>query len=435
MQVKVVEGSSAFVKGDTLEAVVKANSSLGIETDITINQSIVDNSALLDFTYVEVNSNQIDLVVSNVEKIADITNSKSDSVSNALDIIRENQSLYPQMGSVLSKLDTLATASDVAKAVNTMKPLTSFLNTSKQITNSVSNIILNKQKDFRSGLNSGDELVTDDNRVWVKTFGSLGEQRNKDSIAGFDIKTYGLGIGYDKEYKEDQIIGLAAFYTNADVETNGVNHNNDVDAYTLALYGSNLLNDEKTTIYYQASHTWQKNDSNRGVFTGENANAKFTSKTFVLDLKVGHKIDINKDISVEPNIGTTYRHFTNPSYKESGAGALSLQSDRYSASQLLGNIGADFEYKVNANSTLTANLGIGYDFKDENNTVTSSFAGATGVMFESEGIDNGRWTYQAGIGYNIDLDNRNNLHINYDYQCEGSKYSNNVVSLNYMFKF
>ncbi|WP_323590082.1 autotransporter outer membrane beta-barrel domain-containing protein [Aliarcobacter butzleri] len=339
------------------------------------------------------------------------------------------------MGAVLSKIDTLSTNNEVVKAINSIVPTTSFVNTSSQITSSVSNIISNRLGNIKSGLNSGDEIIVDSNRVWIKAFGSLGDQKDKDSISGFDLKTYGLGLGYDKEYKEDQIIGLATFYTNANVETNGVNHENDVDAYSIVAYGSNLLVDEKTTIYYQGSYTWQNNDSKRELFTGEQANADFTSKTVALDLKVGHKININDKFAVEPNIGTTYRHFTNPSYNESGAGALNIQSERFTSSEFIGNIGTDFEYKLTPDSKLTATIGAGYDFKDDDNIVTSSFAGASGVSFDTKGIDNGRWNYIAGVGYDVNLDSQNNLNLQYNYQGEGSKYSNNVISLNYMYKF
>lgn len=449
MQVDVVAGSKAFVKGDTLSEVVTATDKLKIN-DLTLNQTkLADNSATLDFEY-KYNNNQLDLVVSNVKKLSDIVDDKDDnkenntdnknvvnklSVAKTLDEFRNNQSLYPKMGAVLSKIDTLSTNNEVVKAINSIVPTTSFVNTSSQITSSVSNIISNRLGNIKSGLNSGDEIIVDSNRVWIKAFGSLGDQKDKDSISGFDLKTYGLGLGYDKEYKEDQIIGLATFYTNANVETNGVNHENDVDAYSIVAYGSNLLVDEKTTIYYQGSYTWQNNDSKRELFTGEQANADFTSKTVALDLKVGHKININDKFAVEPNIGTTYRHFTNPSYNESGAGALNIQSERFTSSEFIGNIGTDFEYKLTPDSKLTATIGAGYDFKDDDNIVTSSFAGASGVSFDTKGIDNGRWNYIAGVGYDVNLDSQNNLNLQYNYQGEGSKYSNNVISLNYMYKF
>ncbi|MCT7535755.1 autotransporter outer membrane beta-barrel domain-containing protein [Aliarcobacter cryaerophilus] len=443
MQVDVVAGSKAFVKGDTLSEVVTATDKLTIN-DLTLNQTkLADNSATLDFKYEVKDGKRIDLVVSDVKKLSDIVDNNKgniatkNSIAKVFDYFRDNQNLYPQMSSVLSKIDTLGSNSEVINAINSLTPTTatSVVNSSSIITSNLSNIVSNRLGNLKSGLNSGDDLKVDNNRVWVKAFGSIGEQRDKDSISGFDLKTYGLGLGYDNEYKDGQIIGLSTFYTNANVETNGVNHKNDVDAYSIVAYGSNLLPDNKTTIYYQGSYTWQKNDSKRSLFTGDRADAKFTSKTFALDLKVGHKIAINDSFSVEPNIGTTYRHISNPSYTENGAGALNIHSYKFTSAEFLGNFGADFEYKITSDSKLTATIGAGYDFKDDDNIVTSSFAGASGVSFDTNGIDNGRWQYQAGIGYDVNLNNQNNLNFSYKYQGEGSKYNNNVVSLDYIYKF
>lgn len=454
MQVDVVAGSKAFVKGDTLSEVVTATDKLTIN-DLTLNQTkLADNSATLDFKYEVKDGKRIDLVVSDVKKLSDIVDDKDKnddkgngtdtknivnkkSIAKTLDEFRNNQAQHPQMGAILSQIDTLSTNNEVINAVNSMIPTTatSVVNSSNTITSNISNIVSNRLGNLKGGLNSGDDLRVDNNRLWVKAFGSIGEQRDKDSISGFDLKTYGLGLGYDNEYKDGQIIGLSTFYTNANVETNGVNHKNDVDAYSIVAYGSNLLPDNKTTIYYQGSYTWQKNDSKRSLFTGDRADAKFTSKTFALDLKVGHKIAINDSFSVEPNIGTTYRHISNPSYTENGAGALNIHSDKFTSAEFLGNFGADFEYKITSDSKLTATIGAGYDFKDDDNIVTSSFAGASGVSFDTNGIDNGRWQYQAGIGYDVNLNNQNNLNFSYKYQGEGSKYNNNVVSLDYIYKF
>ncbi|MCT7467072.1 autotransporter outer membrane beta-barrel domain-containing protein [Aliarcobacter cryaerophilus] len=336
MQVDVVAGSKAFVKGDTLSEVVTATDKLTIN-DLTLNQTkLADNSATLDFKYEVKDGKRIDLVVSDVKKLSDIVDNNKgniatkNSIAKVFDYFRDNQNLYPQMSSVLSKIDTLGSNSEVINAINSLTPTTatSVVNSSSIITSNLSNIVSNRLGNLKSGLNSGDDLKVDNNRVWVKAFGSIGEQRDKDSISGFDLKTYGLGLGYDNEYKDGQIIGLSTFYTNANVETNGVNHKNDVDAYSIVAYGSNLLPDNKTTIYYQGSYTWQKNDSKRSLFTGDRADAKFTSKTFALDLKVGHKIAINDSFSVEPNIGTTYRHISNPSYTENGAGALNYNTPK-----------------------------------------------------------------------------------------------------------
>ena len=430
LNVRVEAGSKAFVKGDKLEQVISAANSL------TINELKV-NSATLEFEEVEVkplaannNVKYIDLVVSKVNAFEEAGNTQGNAtnVSQVLNKLRTD----PTLGSLVAKLDTL-NAADLNRALDTLTPTiaAAISNTSSQISSSVSNVISSR---LGSGANSGDEMVLGNSTLWTKLYGSLGEQKEKDGINGFDLKTYGLGLGYENEYKDGQLLGTGLFYTNANVDINGVSQKTDVDAYSIALYGNNLLKDNKTTIYYQGAYTWQKNDSKRDLFDGTQANAKFTTKILSLDLGVGHKININESLHMEPKLGVTYKHYSNPNYSETGSSA-NITTNKFTSSELLGNAELNMGYKINDFSKITALAGVGYDFKNDNNIVTSSFSAAPSNSFDTKGIDNGRWKYVAGLGYDVDVNNQNNINVSYNFQGEGSKYTNHGLALNYRYKF
>ena len=430
LNVRVEAGSKAFVKGDKLEQVISAANSL------TINELKV-NSATLEFEEVEVkplttNSNvkYIDLVVSKVNAFEEAGNTQGNAtnVSQVLNKLRTD----PNLGSLVAKLDTLNPA-DLNRALDTLTPTiaAAISNTSSQISTSVSNVVSSRN---RLGASSGDEMVLGNSTLWSKAYGSLGKQKEKDGINGFDLKTYGLGLGYENEYKDGQLLGTGLFYTNANVDINGVSQKTDVDAYSLALYGNNLLKDNKTTIYYQGAYTWQKNDSKRDLFDGTQANAKFTTKILSLDLGVGHKININESLHMEPKLGVTYKHYSNPNYSETGSSA-NITTNKFTSSELLGNAELNMGYKINDFSKITALAGVGYDFKNDNNIVTSSFSAAPSNSFDTKGIDNGRWNYLAGLGYDVDVNNQNNINVSYNFQGEGSKYTNHGLALNYRYKF
>ena len=430
LNVRVEAGSKAFVKGDKLEQVISAANSL------TINELKV-NSATLEFEEVEVkplttNSNvkYIDLVVSKVNAFEEAGNTQGNAtnVSQVLNKLRTD----PNLGSLVAKLDTL-NAADLNRALDTLTPTiaAAISNTSSQISTSVSNVVSSRN---RLGASSGDEMVLGNSTLWSKAYGSLGKQKEKDGINGFDLKTYGLGLGYENEYKDGQLLGTGLFYTNANVDINGVSQKTDVDAYSLALYGNNLLKDNKTTIYYQGAYTWQKNDSKRDLFDGTQANAKFTTKILSLDLGVGHKININESLHMEPKLGVTYKHYSNPNYSETGSSA-NITTNKFTSSELLGNAELNMGYKINDFSKITALAGVGYDFKNDNNIVTSSFSAAPSNSFDTKGIDNGRWKYVAGLGYDVDVNNQNNINLSYNFQGEGSKYTNHGLALNYRYKF
>lgn len=463
--VYIAPNSLAFNSGDRLSEVFKVDGTLnGVENITTIKgdlsnisedrikseleaiKSTYKLSALLDVKVEKVGENQIDLIVTTnsvAGTIIENTNSGNVSkitleVAEIFDTIRANPSKYPALSTVLAQVDNVQYAKDVVSALNSFTPTTALAvsNIANSVTSSISNVVSTRLASLQnsSGLNSGDDMLVDNNRLWIKTYGSLGKQQNKDSINGFDLKTYGLALGYDKEYKDGQIIGLATSYTNGKLDVNGLSHKTDVDAYTFVAYGSNLLKDDKTTVSYQASHTWQKNDSKRAVFTGDTANAKFTAKTFALDVKLAHKMAINDKLVLEPNVGLSYTRVSNPSFTESGAGALNLKTEKFSSTETLAKVGTNFAYSLNSNSTLNANVGVGYDLKGDKTSIKSSFAG-TDLSFDSKGIDNGRWQYQAGVGYDYSLNKNSNVNLSYNYQGKGSKFTNNVVALDYVYKF
>jgi outer membrane autotransporter protein len=437
MQVAVVSGSKAFNLGDILSEVVKSTNKL-IVTELNLNQTkLPDNSALLDFElkYDEVKK-QIDLVVAKIntlKEIEQISGKKYSYNATQVDIAARKS----QNDNLLAKLQTVDSA-HYENALESLVPTTqlSAINASNQITSNISNIVSSRLSDIKSGLNSGSDMQIDNDRVWIKASGGLAKQKDKDFILGFDLKAYGLGIGYDKEYKDNQFIGFATFYTNANIETNQLNHVNDIDAYSIVGYGSNLLKNDKTTIYYQVAHSWQKNNTKREVFTGETASSEFTSKNLSADLNVGHKINLNEKVSIEPKIGLEYKYYNSPVVIEKGTVDSNVRTDKFNSSELIGNLGAEIEYKINKNSRFITSLKGGYDLKNSKDKIlTSSFVNSQDVLFNSKTINNGRLKYEAGIGYDINLDEQNNFNIFYKHLEEGNKYNYDVVTLNYNYKF
>lgn len=432
MQVKVVAGSEAFQSGDRLTDVVTATNSLTIN-DLTVNSTITDTSALLSFTY-ETGTNamgdKIDLVVSQDKTITDIVSSSG--ASGSLGVAQAN---IEAMSSVMSTFQALSTDAEIIQAVQSLTPTTATatVGAASQIATGIAGIV--NQRQNVSGMNSGDEMMFGNKSLWVKTYGSTGNQNNKDGMNGFGVKSYGLGIGADGEYKANQKVGLAMFYTRAKVDVNNVNQKSNMDVISAIAYGSNLLQDDKTTFAYQLGYSWQKTSSDRQVFTGETATADYTSTTASLDMKLSRQYNVGSKWAIQPNVGATYRHFNNPSYNESGAGALNLQADSFSSTELLGNIGADVYYKLDNRSKVTANMNAGYNFRDTTSTVTSAFEGASSIKFASEGIDNGHWRYEAGLGYDARINEVSNVNLSYNYQSQGSDFTNNVISAKYEYKF
>ncbi|MCT7486591.1 autotransporter family protein, partial [Aliarcobacter cryaerophilus] len=423
-----------LLAGKRLENVVTATTALTINDKL----NITDNSALLNFKYVTsdgwINGGSgaihLDVVKSSENNIIDNTvsgggNKNSQNAATAL------QNVYNSNPEIQSAFNNLTSAQEVASAVQSTTALTptATVGATTQISNGIAGIVTQRQNANISGggLNSGDTMFAQKN-FWFKPFGSLGSQKDKDGISGFDVKAGGFGLGLDGEYKDNQNIGFGLFYTNANVDVNNVNQKADLDVFTTLVYGNVPVIDDKTNFLYQVGYSWQKTDGSREIFTGQTATSDYTSKTASLDLKLMRDVQITDNLLLQPMVETTYRHFTNPAYKENGAGALNLNVDKFTSKDLIVGLGTIAHYKLTDDSKIVGNVNVGYDFEGKNQTVTSAFQGAAGVKFDTNGIDNGRWSYQAGIGYELDINKTNSINVSYDYQGQGSDFSNNTVS-------
>ncbi|MGB5918697.1 autotransporter domain-containing protein [Arcobacter sp.] len=427
--------NSELLIGQKLDDIVTASNSLTL--DGTLN--VTDNSALLNFEYVK-DGETLDLNVVEGTTLLNATstgggNSTTKAAASALQTI-QNAGTNTAMSQVFTALNKLSTNKEVANAVESTTPQNagSTVGAVGQISNTITGIVDQRQNITMGGLNSGDEMFSQKS-VWIKPFGSFGSQNDKDGLNGFDLKAHGIGVGIDGEYKPNQTLGFGFFYTNANVDVNNVSQKSDLDVFTTLVYGNVPVLDEKTNLLYQLGYSWQKTNGERSIFTGDTARSKYTSKTASLDLKLVRDYKINDDLLLQPMISTTYRHFTNPSYSETGAGALNLDIKKFTSTELLLGVGTLANYKLNNDSRIVGSVNIGYNLHDRQQSVTASYQGATGVSFDTTGIDNGRWSYDLGVGYEMDINDTSNINFSYNRQGQGSDFTNNTFSAKYVLKF
>ena len=427
-----------LLANQTLSGVISTTNSLGISNTLEIN----DNSALLNFTYSLSNGGlSLDL-----QTVSDGTihssvvsgggNSAAQNAGRALTTIQNSGNT--QMNSVFTALNDLSSNQAVANAVEstTSQISNATSEATSQISRNISNIVNQRQNVYlSSGSNSGD-MMFGEKSLWIKPFGSMGSQQDKDGLNGFDTKTYGLGLGIEGEYADNQKLGFALFYANSNVDMNNISQDADLDIFSASVYGNVPVIDDKTQLLYQLGYSLQKTDTRRDIsFTDQTATADYTSKTASADLRLVRDYQLNEKVLLQPMVSTTYRHFNSPSYKESGADSLNLNVDKFSTNEFLVGLGSGAQYKIDNSSKLIGNVNLYYDLIDDNKAVTSSYSGASGVSFDTNGIDNGRLSHEIGFGYEKEINTNSNINFSYNYQGTGTDYTDHLVSAKYVLKF
>ena len=231
--------------GQQLADVISATT---LTTDAsTLN--VTDTSALLNFNAI-VDGNTLDLDVVKGVSILDATqNSGVVGAYGAAGVLEEYAGDDSDLNDFIDSLNILETEEEVAQAILETTPTTTtaLSNMNTQFYNNIGSIVGSHQNN-PNGMNSGD-MVLGDKNLWIKPFGSYSKQNNKDGLNGFSAHSKGVGIGVDGEYENNQRIGLAVFYTQADADTNGVNQNTKLDIFNLIVYGNFPIIDNSTNLF------------------------------------------------------------------------------------------------------------------------------------------------------------------------------------------
>ena len=418
--------------GTLSDVFVSQNGTINVNVD-TLN--FLDNSAILYFmALLSDDKKSLDITVQEkyIKNILLASGSSYADVGGVLDDLGGSDS---DINRFLSKLKVLATDKEVVDAVAGTAPTltTSMAMLNTQIVSTVSSVVGMRQSSLR-GLNSGDKAFT--NRyMWFKPYGSYTKQKDKDGLFGFDANTYGFGVGMDGEYSSSKRLGIAFFYTNADVDTNNINQSSKLDVYTTVIYGSKPIYDSKTLFSYQAGIAIQKTKTSREVLGTGTATAKFTSKNFFAQTKFTKNYSYSDHLSLNPSVKFIYSYFTNPSYSESGVGGMGLNVNGFHKSNFIVGIGNDFVYRFKNGMKLISSFVINYNTNNNSQIVSASYQGSGGVYFDTNGIKNSAVEYKAGIGLVKKVKKDVTFDINYNFRGRGDDFQNHSVYAKLRWKF
>ena len=401
--------------------------------------SVTDNSLLFDFGAVK-NGNAVDLTLAaaaSATPAATVTSSvmrqakpAALGAAKAIDaVIATNPT-----STLATNFVSLSTEREVADAIESVLPGASggMAQLTNTATNAMTNVVSSRQ-DTQQGLSSGDDFMTD-RHIWFKPFGGWTKQDLRQGVSGYDIDSYGLAMGVDGDVSSSWNVGAAFAYINSDVESNlaAGAQTVDMNSYLAKVYATMAL-DATTALNLQAGVGVSDYDSNRRLFTGDVATADYDSWNTQLSAELERSFQINEKTVMTPYVHADYSYVNVDGYRESGAGALSLNVNDDSADSLIIGTGVKANHAASDSLSLLANAGIGYDVMTDRSSLTSSFAGG-GTQFTTDGIEPDEWVYNAGVGAKYRLANGTEITANYAIDAR-QDYTDQSVSANFRMLF
>ncbi len=422
-----VLSNSNITAGQILSNVISAGGTFIPPT----SYNITDNSYLLKFT--ASGSSSVNLTATSdastsVAQGASVNgNNASAGAAQQLDrIISLNSSGDWQ--NVIGALNSLSSSQAVSDAVSQTTPaLAGATNTALTETMNTAMRIIQARQDLNSGISSGDDFQTNRN-VWIKSFGSWGDQKNKDGVIGYDSTSYGFIAGADKPVDDENHLGVGFSYFNSHL--NSANNKVNVDSFLGIAYGSHNL-DDKTEINGEVALGYNRNNSIRNInFSSINRTARGSYDGWNLHAGTGisRLIKIDKKHIIAPQFRLDYFVAGNKSYTENGAGSLNLHVNSQQQTQLIPAFEVKGNHQLNSKFSFALNAGLGYDLLNNRNNVSAYFENSD-AAFTTRGFKPSPWILRSGFGFIYKQSDDVDFTIRYDRRDRGN-YTNQTLSIN-----
>lgn len=254
---------------------------------------------------------------------------------------------------------------------------------------------------------------------WASFTGARLDRDNLGNFSGYDLRTYGVAFGMDKDVTKKLYVGAAFGYDDGTLKFDDLRSRDETDMFRGMLYGgwrSGRTYADGYAGYVNNRHKTRR-DVNIGNFAGT-ARSKFNDDMFSTGLEVGRKLRFG-GLNVMPSIGLHYIYLDSPSVTETGADAANLRiaGGKYDSLRL--PVGARVSRDFQGRRILwTSELRAFYvtEMGDDSASVRTAFHSVRDVGFSASSGSWGRSSGLFGVGVKGRLSDRLSLQIDYDYQ-------------------
>ena len=285
------------------------------------------------------------------------------------------------------------------------------------------------------GLSSGNYEA--EQFLWVRTFGSRGDQDTFRGVPGYQSRTSGIVLGGDAPVNDRVRAGAAVTYARSTINSRSsvAPSRADVDTYELVGYASYNI-DERTDANFQLDLGHNRARTERQVFGGGVAAAKFSSWAIGASAGVGRVFDLSEQTNVTPSVRVDYTHMRTRGYTESGAtiAGANLRVNGSTFEELLFTTDARLTHQFDERNKFIGNVTLGYDALNKAVSTTSAFVGG-GPTFQTRGLEVSPWLYRVGLGYIHNDQKGLEYSIRLDVEGRPSGFRNNTLSARVRWQF
>tara|TARA_R110002110_G_scaffold383245_2_gene594589 strand:+ start:23639 stop:25138 length:1500 start_codon:yes stop_codon:yes gene_type:complete len=280
------------------------------------------------------------------------------------------------------------------------------------------------------------EAVLDpDKGVWFKIYGSETAQKNRDNIYGYDATLLGGFLGRDWLVNDNTVIGVAAGYAQADIDSRGPSGTYmDTKRLSGSIYGYYNF---PSGLYTMGIITLAHNDYDNvrkilvppvgGFGVSTIAHADFSAWESYVHVEFGYDWQC-KNWTVQPKIFSSFTHLNVESYQEMDAFAYNLNVRNHNIDNLLlgGGFLTEYHYKFKrATVAPFMHAYVMYDFLKDKQTTLSNFQGG-GYNFLTQGAVPGGTTFEVGGGLSLHSYKDVMFDLQYDFATRSGLIRNTV---------
>ena len=256
---------------------------------------------------------------------------------------------------------------------------------------------------YGRGMSSGDNAVGD-GAAWVQGMGSQSELKDSDKLNGFESKTAGVAMGFEKQYSDYIRLGLGYAYSQTEID--GDLRNIDADTHSAIFYSE--YKHPKFFLNFIASYGWSKYDE-----TSLAASADYDVETMGMQAMAGYYALNTGVLRFIPEIGVRYVHTKQHDYESS----IGAKYDNMSNDLLTGIVGARIAAIGGNKNGLRimpeAKIAFTYDIEnsDDNRAlVVLPNGGSYSVL--TKGMN--RFGVEFGAGVTAELSDKVDISVNYE---------------------